>query len=93
MKFISQPVDVTEASSPRRPDKFVWGGVEYKVEEVIAQWQDWNFSAGAPTKDWRSRRHRNCFHVRTTDGSEFEMYLDRGTKLVGGKWYLHSKIK
>lgn len=93
MKFVSQPVTVTESESPRRPKSFVWEGVEYVVEEIIAQWQDWKFSDGAATRNWRSRRHRNCFHVRTTDGSEFEMYLDRGTKLTGGKWYLHSKLK
>jgi len=93
MKFISQRVDVTEALSPRRPDRFVWDGTEYRVEEIIAQWQDWGFSGGTTTKDWRSRRHRNCFHVRTTDGSEFELYLDRGTKQTGGEWYLYSKMK
>lgn len=93
MEFISQPVEVTEASSPRRPVSFKWNEVEYHVAEIIAQWQDWKFPGGASTKDWRSRRHRNCFHVRTTDGSEFEMYLDRGTKPQLGKWYLHSKIK
>lgn len=93
MKFISQPVDVREASSPRRPVSFVWNETEYVVEEIIAQWQDWNFPGGVSTKDWKSRRHRNCFHVRTADGSEFELYLERGTKLQQGKWYLYTKVK
>jgi hypothetical protein len=93
MRFISQPIDVTEASSPRRPARFVWDDAEYVIEEIITQWQDWKFPGGAATKNWRSRRHRNCFHVRTTDGSEFELYLDRGTSLSGGKWFLHSRIK
>lgn len=93
MKFISQLVEVTEASSPRRPVSFLFDGVEYVVQEIIAQWQDWNFPGGTPTKDWRSRRHRNCFHVRTTEGSEFELYLERGTKPQQGKWYLYARIK
>ncbi len=93
MKFISQPIDVTEAPSPRRPAKFLWNGVEYEIEEIIAQWQDWHFSAGVSARNWRSRHHRNCFRVRTSDGSVFELYLDRGTKLNDGKWYLHMKIR
>jgi len=93
MKFISQRIEVTEIDSPKRPDSFVWNGTEYHVEEIIAQWQDWGFSDGAHSRNWRTRRHRNCYHVRTTDGSEFEMYLDRGAKLTGGDWYLHSKLK
>jgi hypothetical protein len=93
LKFVSQRIDVEEEDSPRRPKSFVWNGTEYVVEEIMAQWQDWGFSSGAPSKNWRSRRHRNCFRVRTVDGCEFEMYLDRGAKLIGGDWYLLSKLK
>jgi len=93
MTFISKPIEVVEDSSPRRPRSFVWDGTEYVVEKIIAQWQDWNFSAGAKKRDWRSRRHRNYYHVRATDGSEFELYLDRGASLLGASWYLNLKLK
>jgi len=93
MKFVSQRVEVEEGSSPRRPLSFVWEGKRYAVDDVIASWQDWGFSAGTKSKNWRSRRHRNCFHVRTTDGSEFELYLDRGPHGSGDEWILHLKLK
>lgn len=93
MKFISKKIRVVEDGSPKRPARFYWDETEYVVTEVIAQWQDWGFSEGAGTRNWRNRRHRNCYHVKTADGSEFELYLDRGAKLTGGDWFLLSKLK
>ncbi len=93
MTFISQQIEVEEENSPRRPRSFVWDGTRHEVCEIVAQWQDWNFSAGAGQRDWKSRRHRNYYHVKTIDGSEFELYLDRGAQLTGSKWYLHLKLK
>jgi len=91
--FISEEISVTRDERQGHPVSFRWKGIEYSVGEVIACWQDWGFAGGAPArKTWRMRRHRNYYRVETTDGAVFELYHDRGIKITGGKWYLHSRL-
>jgi hypothetical protein len=92
-KFISQEISVVRDENSGDPISFSWSGREYDIREIIAVWPDWGFSAGAPKrKDWRQRRHRNCYRVETTDGSVFEIYHDRGLKPEGGKWILRAQL-
>jgi hypothetical protein len=76
------------------PVSFKWKGREYRVVEWLKQWQDFDYSALAPRRDWRTRRHRNYFHVRTGSGECFELYCDRGTKLGAKKqWILQTILE
>jgi hypothetical protein len=77
-----------------RPVSFQWKGRECRVTELLKQWQDFDYSALAPRRNWRTRRHRNYFQVRTETGGCYELYCDRGTKLVSPKhWVLQSVLE
>ena len=76
----------------KQPSAFVWRGEEYTVAEVVHAWPDWGFAQGAMQRNWRSRRHRNYFRVRTTSGEVYELYLDRGTKPGHQVWYLYQQL-
>ncbi len=90
IKFISREIEVTRSEQDGSPTSFTWDGVNYTIREIIATWQDWGFSAGAPSrKTWRMRRHRNFYQVATDDGAVYELYFDRGVKPGGGSWILH----
>jgi len=90
MKLVSERITVACEGEPSRPASFVWHGETFNVAEVLATWQDWGFSGGAPRRrTWRMRRHRTYFRVRTADERVFELYLDRGAKSL--QWFLHSE--
>jgi hypothetical protein len=92
-QFISEPITVARDEKSGEPVSFTWKGREYLIEEIIAAWPDWGFSAGAPKrKSWRMRRHRNFYRVETRDGAVFEIYHDRGLKPDGGKWFLYARL-
>jgi hypothetical protein len=75
------------------PVSFVWKNREFRVAEVVRQWQDFDYSPLAPRKDWRSRRHRNLFQVRTETNETFELSCDRGTKLDAPRhWILQTVL-
>ena len=78
-EFYCEEIKVTCQGTPKRPAAFTWRGEAYQVAEVIAAWQDWGFGPTAPKgRDFRFRRHRNCYHVKTASGEVFEIYFDRG---------------
>ncbi|MEZ5358981.1 MAG: DUF6504 family protein [Candidatus Zixiibacteriota bacterium] len=92
-KFISTEITVARDDKTGQPLSFEWEGRTYVIREVIAEWQDYGFSSGAPQKKtWRMRRHRNYYRVETSDGDVFELYHDRGIKMDGAKWILLSQI-
>jgi hypothetical protein len=70
---------------------FEWEGQVMVVEAVLKRWQDFDYRPLSPKKNWRSRRHRNCFHVQTRSGRSFELYCDRGTKLGSKKVWVISR--
>jgi len=91
--FISEEIQVVRSEASGQPLSFIWRTESFAIREIIAEWQDYGFSAGAPKKrSWRMRRHRTCYRVETTDGAVFEMYHDRGLTLDGGKWILSAQI-
>jgi hypothetical protein len=93
-KFISAEIEVLRNSNTGLPESFVWDDRDFVIKNIIAAWPNHGYSAGSPRKkNWRMRRHRNCYQVETIEGDIFEMYHDRGIKLDGGKWILLTKIK
>lgn len=92
-KFISEEIAVTRDDKTGYPTAFRWDGREYLVREIIAVWPDWGFSEGAPRrKNWRMRRHRNCYRIETTEGAVFDLYHDRGTKSGSDVWILQTQL-
>jgi hypothetical protein len=74
-----------------QPQSFQWNGELWIVDKIVKEWQDFDYSPLSPKKDWRTRRHRNYFHVSTQSGRSFELYCDRGTKLGSRKTWVLSK--
>ena len=93
-EFISAEIEVDRNETNGNPVSFRWNNKRSSVKEIIAAWQDWGFSGGAPKKKtWRMRRHRNYFRVETDSGEVFEIYHDRGIKPGETKWILSVKCK
>jgi hypothetical protein len=91
-QFIGTKIKVETQGEIRKPASFTWDKVEYQIREILVSWFDWGFPAGAKQKDWRSRRHRNYFRVRTKSDELFEIYLDRATPSGATEWYLFQKL-
>ena len=89
-EFFCEEIEVDCEGTPKRPVAFTWRGTIYPIEEILASWHDWGFASTAPKKDWRSRRHRNHYHVRTTSGEAFDIYFDRGS--ARAVWILLKKL-
>jgi hypothetical protein len=89
-KFIDEPVEVQLAGDPPIPKAFRYRGEDFPVLKLVRTWSDWHFGAGAKTRNWRTRRHRNYYRVLTASG-EFDLYLDRG---VAGepRWILYQQV-
>lgn len=90
--FVGEKIAVETDGAIKQPVSFRWRGGEHRVAEVLLSWFDWGFPAGSKQRDWKARRHRNYFRVRTTAGDVFEIYLDRGNKRGPGEWYLFQKL-
>lgn len=92
-KFIGQSIDVTTDGEVKEPVSFTWKGRDYDIEEILLSWMDWGFPQSASQRDWRNRRHRNYYRVRTTSGQIFEIYHDRGPAGGTDDWYLFQQLK
>lgn len=90
--FIDEKVAVTCGGEVKSPKSFVWRDRTYTITELLHTWPDWGFAKGAKQRNWRSRRHRNYYRVRTDSGEVFELYLDRGVKLGREVWYLYQRL-
>jgi hypothetical protein len=90
--FVGEKIAVETDGAIKQPVSFHWRGKEHRIAEVLLSWFDWGFPAGSKQRDWKARRHRNYFRVRTTAGDLFEIYLDRGSKRGPGVWYLFQKL-
>jgi hypothetical protein len=89
--FICERITVSCEGAPAQPVSFVWRKKEYRVAAVKGSWHDWGFARSAPSKDWRSRRHRTYFRVQTEEGEVFEIYLDRANR-GNPTWILHKRV-
>ncbi len=92
MAFYSEPIEVQCAGEPLVPVSFMWRDAEYRVQAILSSWQDFRFPGGAPRrKTWRLRHHRNYYVVRTEDGRQFELYLDRKGPVLA--WVLYREVE
>ncbi|MFC2069567.1 DUF6504 family protein [Chloroflexota bacterium] len=95
-QFIGQDIKVTVDGEVKAPVSFKLGKREYIIEEIIDYWPDHGFSKNdSGSKKWWQRRHRNYYHVKTTEGEVYEIYYDRGTSLKNPeykKWFLTRKL-
>ncbi len=85
-EFIGESIQVETAGEVSDPVSFQWREKQYDIEEVLLDWFDWGFSAGAQQRDWKSRRHRRYYRLRTCTGEVFEIYRDRKGKAAEGEW-------
>jgi len=96
-QFFGREVEVTTEGKVRVPISFRLDDTEYKIVEIVAEWQDYGFGPGESRrkKRWWERRHRNYYHVKTTDDKIFEIYYDRGANMKHPeyrKWMLHRQL-
>ncbi|MGE5507904.1 MAG: DUF6504 family protein [Chitinophagales bacterium] len=91
-EFIGRAVEVVTSGEPGgAPQAFFLDGRKVTVAQVLAAWQDYGFGATPPNaRNWRTRRHRNCFRVSGDDGHTYELYLDRGAKTP--RWHLYRRV-
>jgi hypothetical protein len=91
MQMYSEKVEVECEGEPARPVSFTWRDEDFPIESILRSWQDWGFPPGSPRrKDWRLRRHRTYFKVRTDEGRIFEIYMDR--KTPEPTWVLYREL-
>jgi len=91
-RFIDDRIDVVMEGTVRQPKSFVWQGRNFQVVEILHAWSDWGFSLAATRRNWRTRKHRNYYRIRTEDERIFEIYLDRGTKPGRESWYVFQEF-
>ncbi|HEX9750928.1 MAG TPA: DUF6504 family protein [candidate division Zixibacteria bacterium] len=91
-KFVGERITVTTQGEIPAPVTFRWNKSVFTVAEIIVSWFDWGFPAGAMQRDWKTRRHRRYYRVRTDSGDIFEIYFDRKTPSGTGEWYLYQKL-
>jgi hypothetical protein len=91
-RFIDDRIEVELEGTIRQPRAIVWRGARIKVADILHVWSDWGFSVAATQRNWRTRRHRNYYRIRTEDGRLFEIYLDRGTKPGREAWFLFQEL-
>jgi len=108
ISFIDEPIEVVFnelpmlEKSPNCPSAFVWRGVVWNVQEMLATWQDYR-RRGRFARNMRpehaataSRRGswgvgRFYFQVRVENGRVFDLYYDRAPEGAGdrkGHWFL-----
>ena len=96
-EFIGRDISVTVGGEVKTPVLFRLDKKEYVIDEILDSWPDYGFSrTNSSTKKWWQRRHRNYYHVKTTEGEVYEIYYDRGTSLKNPehkKWFLTRKLQ
>jgi hypothetical protein len=92
-EFVGEKIEVREGSGVEGPLRFTWRGRAYETAEVERAWHDRGQPPGVLRGNWRTRRHRNYFEVRTTGGERFRIYLDRGVKKEARRvWVLERRL-
>ncbi len=76
-EFLGRPIRVRSEGLVKRPVAFRLDDLDYQIEEILDEWQDWGFGKSDRHRTWRTRHHRNYYRVRTAAGDIFEIYCDR----------------
>ncbi len=113
LRFISEKIDVEHetplllSKKPTAPDRILWRGQNYKVEEVISSWFDYSRKGRMalnmrPENLMKAKRRgsrgvgRFYFRVRIRGGRVFDIYYDRAPKDAGdhrGHWFLWREME
>ena len=92
-EFVGEEIAVREGDGVKGPVRFEWRGRAYQMHEILSAWQDHGQPVTLRRPNWRTRRHRNYFDVRTESGERFRIYLDRGTKKSARwRWVMERKL-
>ena len=111
--FIDDPISVefdkppVYEKSPLCPERFIWQGKQYTVQEKLGEWQDFerrgrmaqNMSSAhsataAKRGSWGVGRF--FFRILTSEGSIFDLYYDRAPKNSDdrkGAWFIYRELK
>lgn len=88
-RFLSEKVTMIETSTGGEPVRFSFRDAEHRVTQIVRQWQDFGFSPVTHRKNWRNRRHRNYYEVKTDQDAHLLLYFDRGVKPSSPRqWYV-----
>ena len=90
-RFIGREIQVRCEGFVKKPVSFRLDDREYRVEEIVDEWQDWGFGKSDRQRNWRTRHHRNYYRVRTTGGETFELYCDR-PQPARVAWYAYKQL-
>ncbi|MCX6639098.1 MAG: hypothetical protein NTW14_01275 [bacterium] len=91
-RFVSEKIEMVQTGEGSEPVLFRWRSAEHQVTEIISCWQDWDYPVGVTKKNWKNRRHRNYFEVRTDSYHHLLMYFDRGVKPTSPKtWVVYEE--
>ncbi len=111
-RFIGEPITVIfhkppfVQKRPGCPDGFFWQGMQFEVQELLAEWHDYRRRGKMaenmqPEHLARARLRgswgvgRDHYRVRVTGGRTFELYYDRAPASVDdglGRWVLAAEV-
>jgi hypothetical protein len=94
------------SKSPHCPSRVIWRGETHEITAVLREWRDYErrgrMASNMRPENARRARQRGSwgvgrfyFHIRFTDGREFELYYDRAPKGSDqrlGSWHLYREI-
>lgn len=78
------------AGEPIVPSGFIWRSEEYRIEAVLKTWKESRACKHGSSERYR-RKH--WYRIRTTDGREMEIYLERqarSSRQRKKRWWLFS---
>lgn len=93
--------------SPICPNRFVWQGQTYAINEMLAEWSDFT-RRGRAARNMRPSHAaaaadrgslgvgRFFFRVRIASGQIFDLYYDRAPKDAAhrkGEWFLYRELR
>lgn len=112
LRFIAEPIEVQFDQAPKLekkpgcPDRFIWRGLTYHIEEGLSEWHDYG-RKGRMAHNMRPEHlasakkrgswgvGRDYFRVRTDAKQIFDLYYDRAPKKATdrkGKWTLFREM-
>ena len=84
MELLSEPIETEMPQDPLvlpHPLAFTFRGERFAVARLLEMWTDAGFADKRRGKhQWWERRHRNYVRVETTDGTRWDLYLERGAR-------------
>jgi len=111
--FISHPIEVefdkppVLSKKPHAPSAFVWQGQRYQVQQLLAQWSDFerkgdmarnmqpaHLQTAAARGSWGVGRF--YFRLQTSQQQAFDVYYDRAPEEAGdraGRWFLWRSLR